>query len=99
MPCRRDAHWRTSVGAVDANAGYVQGQLGDDHAAGSNFLFSDLRSSLQIGSLAAKPGIPTDISAEAQDFLTRTFEFNHEARPGAGELLQHPWIVTRVRTK
>lgn len=52
------------------------------------------QSSLQIGS-SAKPTIPSDISAEAQDFLLKTFDLDHEARPGAGELLQHPWIATK----
>ncbi|TFK55044.1 Pkinase-domain-containing protein [Heliocybe sulcata] len=42
---------------------------------------------------SAKPTIPPDISAEAADFLQRTFELNHEARPTAGELLEHPWIA------
>ncbi|KLO13533.1 Pkinase-domain-containing protein [Schizopora paradoxa] len=41
----------------------------------------------------AKPEIPADISAEAEDFLNKTFEFNTELRPSAKELLQHPWIV------
>jgi len=40
---------------------------------------------------SAKPAIPSDISSEAQDFLTKTFDLDHTARPGAGELLQHPW--------
>ncbi len=41
----------------------------------------------------AKPEIPADISADAEDFLNKTFEFNTELRPSAKELLQHPWIV------
>jgi mitogen-activated protein kinase kinase kinase len=41
----------------------------------------------------AKPAIPSDISPEAEDFLLRTFEINHEARPSAADLLQHAWIV------
>lgn len=44
---------------------------------------------------SAKPAIPSDISSEAQDFLTKTFDLNHSARPSAGELLQHPWIVVK----
>jgi mitogen-activated protein kinase kinase kinase len=47
---------------------------------------------LQIGS-SARPTIPSDISADAQDFLRRTFEIDHEARPSAAELLQHAWVV------
>ncbi len=45
----------------------------------------------------AKPEIPADISADAEDFLNKTFEFNTELRPSAKELLQHPWIVKVVR--
>ncbi|KAI9574235.1 Pkinase-domain-containing protein [Boletus coccyginus] len=41
---------------------------------------------------SAKPAIPSDISSEAADFLTKTFELDHAARPGAGELLQHGWL-------
>jgi mitogen-activated protein kinase kinase kinase len=44
---------------------------------------------------SAKPAIPSDISSEAQDFLTKTFDLNHSARPSAGELLQHPWVAVK----
>lgn len=47
---------------------------------------------------SAKPAIPSDISSEAQDFLTKTFDLNHSARPSAGELLQHPWVVVKKHT-
>lgn len=43
--------------------------------------------------MMAKPAIPSDISPEAEDFLQRTFEVNHEKRPSASELINHPWIV------
>ncbi|KAG6333652.1 hypothetical protein ID866_5439 [Astraeus odoratus] len=43
--------------------------------------------------LSAKPEFPSDTSAEAEDFLKKTFELNHAARPSAGELLQHPWLA------
>lgn len=46
----------------------------------------------QIGS-SAKPTIPSDISAEAENFLQLTFELNHEARPDAVDLLEHIWIT------
>jgi mitogen-activated protein kinase kinase kinase len=49
---------------------------------------------LQIGS-SAKPTIPSDISADAQDFLQKTFDLDYEARPDAGELLQHTWIAAK----
>ena len=48
--------------------------------------------SSQIGS-SAKPTIPSDISAEAENFLQLTFELNHEARPDAVDLLEHVWIT------
>jgi mitogen-activated protein kinase kinase kinase len=49
---------------------------------------------MKIGS-SAKPAIPSDISAEAQEFLQRTFDLNHDARPSAAELLEHPWIAQK----
>jgi mitogen-activated protein kinase kinase kinase len=49
---------------------------------------------VQIGS-SAKPTIPSDISADAQDFLLKTFDLDYEARPDAGELLQHPWVAAK----
>lgn len=47
---------------------------------------------VQIGS-SAKPAFPSDISADAEDFLNKTFELDHNLRPSASELLFHPWIV------
>ncbi|KIJ68913.1 hypothetical protein HYDPIDRAFT_23789 [Hydnomerulius pinastri MD-312] len=44
---------------------------------------------------SAKPAIPSDISSEAEDFLTKTFSIDHTARPSAGELLQHPWLAVK----
>ncbi|KAG1756726.1 Pkinase-domain-containing protein [Suillus paluster] len=44
---------------------------------------------------SAKPAIPSDISSEAQDFLTKTFDINHSARPSAGGLLQHSWLAVK----
>lgn len=43
--------------------------------------------------MSSKPTIPADISSEAENFLQKTFELNHETRPSAAELLKHPWIV------
>ncbi|KAJ3909323.1 Pkinase-domain-containing protein [Lentinula edodes] len=48
----------------------------------------------KIGS-SAKPTILSDISSEAHDFLTRTFDVDYEARPSASELLQHPLITCK----
>ncbi|OCH94960.1 Pkinase-domain-containing protein [Obba rivulosa] len=53
---------------------------------------TQMQAIFKIGS-SAKPTIPPDISPEADDFLQRTFELDHEARPSAAELLKHPWIV------
>ncbi|KAF8121956.1 Pkinase-domain-containing protein [Boletus edulis] len=44
---------------------------------------------------SAKPTIPSDISAEAADFLTNTFEIDHHARPSAGELLLQGWLAVK----
>ncbi|KAK0228572.1 ste11-like protein [Armillaria fumosa] len=52
---------------------------------------TQMQAIFKIGS-SARPAIPSDISSEAQDFLTKTFEIDHEARPAAAELLKHPWI-------
>lgn len=55
---------------------------------------SQMQAIFKIGS-SAKPTIPSDISSEAQDFLARTFEIDHHARPSAAELLQHPFIAVK----
>ncbi|KAK0483660.1 ste11-like protein [Armillaria novae-zelandiae] len=52
---------------------------------------TQMQAIFKIGS-SARPAIPSDISSEAQDFLTKTFEIDHGARPAAAELLKHPWI-------
>ncbi|KAG9318895.1 Pkinase-domain-containing protein [Chiua virens] len=44
---------------------------------------------------SAKPGIPSDISTDTADFLTKTFEIDHARRPSAGELLQHAWLAIK----
>ncbi|KIK97449.1 hypothetical protein PAXRUDRAFT_24631 [Paxillus rubicundulus Ve08.2h10] len=44
---------------------------------------------------SAKPAIPSDISGEAEDFLTKTFDIDHTARPSAGELLQKAWLADK----
>ncbi len=50
---------------------------------------------MQVGSAKAKPTIPPDISAEAVDFLEKTFELDHELRPSAAELFKHPWVANQ----
>lgn len=46
--------------------------------------------------MSAKPAIPSDITPEAEDFLQKTFDLDHNSRPSAAELLKHPWIVNEV---
>ncbi|KAI5833967.1 ste11-like protein [Schizophyllum commune Tattone D] len=58
---------------------------------------TQMQAIFKIGS-SAKPSIPTDITPEAEDFLQRTFELNHEARPTAAECLQLPWLLTTKST-
>lgn len=55
-----------------------------------NLVYTDMLA--QIG-MSSKPTIPPDISADAENFLQRTFELDHESRPSAAELLKHPWIA------
>jgi mitogen-activated protein kinase kinase kinase len=59
---------------------------------------TQMQAIFKIGS-SAIPTIPSDISAEAQDFLRKTFEIDYEARPSAMELLQHPWLATKGTNK
>ncbi|KAL0581706.1 ATP binding [Marasmius crinis-equi] len=59
---------------------------------------SQMQAIFKIGS-SAKPTIPSDISSEAQDFLSRTFDIDHTARPSAAELLQHSFIAIKKSTK
>ncbi|KAI0703621.1 hypothetical protein BC835DRAFT_1262731 [Cytidiella melzeri] len=56
---------------------------------------SQMQAIFKIG-MSAKPAIPADISADAENFLQLTFELDHNARPSAAELLKHPWIVSQV---
>ncbi|KAJ4487916.1 ste11-like protein [Lentinula aciculospora] len=56
---------------------------------------TQMQAIFKIGS-SAKPTIPSDISSEAHDFLTRTFDVDYEARPSASELLQHPFITRKA---
>ncbi|KAJ6540600.1 kinase-like domain-containing protein [Mycena capillaripes] len=44
-----------------------------------------------------KPATPSDISSEAQEFLECTFDLDHEARPSAAELLQHPGLRKKAK--
>jgi len=53
---------------------------------------NQMQAIFRIGS-SAKPATPSDISVDAEDFLTQTFEIDYQARPTAAQLLSHPWII------
>lgn len=54
---------------------------------------SQLQAIFAIGSNQAKPTTPENCSAEAKDFLDKTFEIDHMKRPSAEELLKHPFLT------
>lgn len=54
--------------------------------------FTQMQAIYKLGFGGAKPAIPTDITPEAIDFLQKTFELDHTARPSAAELLDHLWL-------
>lgn len=56
---------------------------------------NQMQAIFKIGSAAAKPAIPSDISADAHNFLDLCFELDHEVRPSAGDLLKHPWLAKK----
>ncbi|KAI0322221.1 hypothetical protein OF83DRAFT_905882 [Amylostereum chailletii] len=58
---------------------------------------NQMQAIFKIGSFSAKPPIPSDISADAQNFLELCFELDHEARPSAGDLLKHIWLGKKVK--
>lgn len=53
---------------------------------------SQLQAIFQIGNSSAKPTTPENASEEGQVFLSQTFEFDHEKRPSADELLLSPFL-------
>ncbi|CAG8729463.1 24570_t:CDS:10, partial [Gigaspora rosea] len=55
--------------------------------------FNQTQAMFKIGLQACAPKIPDDISEEAQDFLSKTFESNQDDRPTAEALLTHPFAV------
>ncbi|BEJ13857.1 hypothetical protein CspHIS471_0310310 [Cutaneotrichosporon sp. HIS471] len=55
---------------------------------------TQMQAIFRIGSLA-RPATPNDISPDATDFLRLTFEINHNARPPASTLLNHPFIAAQ----
>ncbi|CAG8620443.1 5054_t:CDS:2, partial [Dentiscutata heterogama] len=55
--------------------------------------FNQTQAMFKIGLQACAPKIPDEISEEAQDFLSKTFESNQDDRPTAQVLLTHPFAV------
>ncbi|KAK9370939.1 kinase-like domain-containing protein [Lipomyces kononenkoae] len=53
--------------------------------------FSQMQALFKIGTLCA-PEIPKESTNDANEFLSRTFEFDYEKRPTAQELLIHPFL-------
>lgn len=53
---------------------------------------TQLQAIFKIGGGRAAPTVPEHASEEAQEFLTRTFELDHEKRPGAEELMLSPFL-------
>jgi len=60
---------------------------------------NQMQAIFKIGSSSAKPPIPCDVSADAQNFLDLCFEVDHEIRPSAGDLLGHPWLKKKANTR
>ncbi|KAG8881098.1 ATP binding [Tulasnella sp. 332] len=56
---------------------------------------SQMQAIFRIGSYA-KPDNPPDITPEAEDFLSKSFEIDLNARPSAVELLLHPWVAAPI---
>lgn len=51
-----------------------------------------LQTLFAVGSNNEKPSIPDSVSKEARDFLGKTFEIDHNRRPGADELLRERFL-------
>jgi mitogen-activated protein kinase kinase kinase len=51
-----------------------------------------LQTLFAVGSNNEKPSIPEVASREAKDFLGKTFEIDHNKRPGADELLKDKFL-------
>ncbi|KAI1330492.1 kinase-like domain-containing protein [Xylariaceae sp. FL0255] len=54
---------------------------------------SQLQAIFKIGGGKAAPTIPDNASPEAVEFLTRTFEIDHNLRPSADELMLSPFLT------
>ncbi|KAJ4304072.1 ATP binding [Collariella sp. IMI 366227] len=54
---------------------------------------TQLQAIFKIGGAKATPTIPDHASEEAQEFLARTFEIDHNMRPSADELVESPFLT------
>ncbi|KAI0480642.1 kinase-like domain-containing protein [Xylariaceae sp. FL0804] len=54
---------------------------------------SQLQAIFKIGGGKASPTIPENASPEAVEFLTRTFEIDHNLRPSADDLMLSPFLT------
>ena len=43
--------------------------------------------------------MPSFLTAEARDFISKALNKNAAARPTIAELLMHPWVATATRSK
>lgn len=57
---------------------------------------TQMQAIFKIGTSGAKPTFPSDISAEAVDFLDKSFELDQARRPNASELLGHAFVAKTV---
>ncbi|PHH67886.1 hypothetical protein CDD82_1031 [Ophiocordyceps australis] len=54
---------------------------------------SQLQAIFKIGGGKAAPTVPEQASDEAHNFMSQTFEIDHNLRPSADELMLHPFLV------
>lgn len=57
---------------------------------------TQMQAIFKIGTSGAKPTFPSDISADAVDFLSKSFEIDQARRPNATELLEHAFVSKTV---
>ncbi|KAG0663436.1 ATP binding [Maudiozyma exigua] len=57
--------------------------------------FSQMQAIFKIGTNTS-PDVPSWASEVSCDFLKKTFELDFKERPSAVDLLQHPWLDTKV---
>ncbi|CAG8474800.1 5382_t:CDS:10 [Funneliformis caledonium] len=60
--------------------------------------FTQMQAIFKIGVESISPEIPENISNEAEDFLKKTFEPNHDDRPTAKALLTHPFSASTSKS-